>query len=122
MHYLNYYLGKNLLFNHLPSVITSHNHNIMKDDSGVTSTYIKELHAHYLQNLQKLKNGPRAVPALNLQITYFEKLLCHLLIPSDPRIYATSNLPQNSRPQSTRQSPTRPTKALWPHWVQRPQS
>ena len=61
MYYYNYYLGKNLLFNHLPSVVTFNSQNIMKANLGATSTYIKESHAHYLQNLLQLKNGPRAV-------------------------------------------------------------
>ena len=54
------YLDNNVTY-YLPShVVSSHNCDVLKADSGATKTYIKEKHKHNLTEYKKLLNGPKA--------------------------------------------------------------
>ena len=56
----NSYLDNNVIY-YLPShVVSSHNVDVLKADSGATKIYIKDIHKHNLTQYQTLQNGPKA--------------------------------------------------------------
>ena len=57
----NTYIGKYLLYNLFSNVVTSNRQDIMKADSGASKTYLKSAHKIYLQAMQTIKHGPRAI-------------------------------------------------------------
>ena len=62
------YLGNDYIYYLSPNTITSNIAPVMKVDSGASKTYISPKHKQFLQNVEHLKNGPRATLPNNTQI------------------------------------------------------
>ena len=59
--YINSFLGNNFIHDFILSVVNSNSNDIMKANSGLTKTYLKESHRHHLKKLKALLHSPESI-------------------------------------------------------------